>query len=259
MPAANSANATLCELFDRTAAERGAQLALRSHDGSFVATWSEYAAQAHAAAAGLAGLGVGRGDTVACWLRNRPEFDIADTGALRLGAAPFSLFPTITDAEAEQVIADAGSRVLVTEPAFLNAALAMRDRRRTSLETIVLVDGADARALTWLELLDCASAGFDPDAAARAVQVDDLATLVYAANRTGPHKGVPITHREIVARLAAFCDRLRLPTDLLVISRLPMAQFAERVCTHYLPMKLGWSVERHDDVARELEAHDRAS
>ena len=184
---------TLCDLFDRMVAERGPQLALRSDDGSFVLTWSEYAAQAKAAAAGLAGLGVRHGDTVACWLFDRPELDLAHTGALRLGAVPFSLHPTLTHAQAAHAIADAAARVLITEPAFLGAALVVR-AGRTPLRIIVLVEGADACALTWAELLDCAPADLDPDRAARAVQPDDAATLIHGTDGNA----VAITHRQIL-------------------------------------------------------------
>jgi acyl-CoA synthetase (AMP-forming)/AMP-acid ligase II len=188
---------TLCDLFDRTVAERGPQLALRD-DGSFVLTWSEYAAQANAAAAGLAGLGVGRGDTVACWLVDRPELDLAHAGALRLGAVPFSLPPTFSVAQAARAIAAAAARVLITEPAFLGAALVVRGAGRTPLRVIVLVEGADACALTWAELLDCAPAGLDPDVAARAVQPDDAATLIHGADG----HVVAITHRQILGLIA---------------------------------------------------------
>jgi acyl-CoA synthetase (AMP-forming)/AMP-acid ligase II len=188
---------TLCDLFDRTVAERGPQLALRD-DGSFVLTWSEYAAQANAAAAGLAGLGVGRGDPVACWLVDRPELDLAHAGALRLGAVPFSLPPTFSVAQAARAIAAAAARVLITEPAFLGAALVVRGAGRTPLRVIVLVEGADACALTWAELLDCAPAGLDPDVAARAVQPDDAATLIHGADG----HVVAITHRQILGLIA---------------------------------------------------------
>jgi long-chain acyl-CoA synthetase len=233
---------TLCELFDRTAAKCGPQLALRSDDRWFALTWSEYAAGARAAAAGLAGIGVGRGDTVACWLRNRPELNVADAGALRLGAVPFSLHQRFTVAQAERVIADAASRVLVTEPTFLRSALAVRDARRTALETIVLVDGADARALTWTELLDCASAGFDADATARTVAPDDLATMIYDSGRGGPPAAGHLTHRDIVSLVALLPGGLALPIGVRVDSRLSMAHLAVRLCAHYLPMALGWSV-----------------
>jgi long-chain acyl-CoA synthetase len=202
---------TLCDLFDRTVAARGPQLALRD-DGAFVLTWSEYAAQANAAAAGLAGLGVGHGDTVACWLVDRPELDLAHAGALRLGAVPFSLHPTFTLAQAAHAIAAAAARVLITEPAFLRAALVVRGGR-TPLRIIVLVEGADACALTWAELLDCAPAGLDPDVAARAVQPDDTATLIRGADGSA----VVITHRQIVGLIARgdACDPMIRSQSLL--------------------------------------------
>ena len=140
---------TLCDFFAISATERGVQGALRTTDGELALSWSDYGERVRAAAAGLAGLGVGRGDTVACWLANRPEFHVADAAALHLGAAPFSIYPTFTAEQAEHVIGDAGARVLITEPQFLERAHAVRDGRRTRLEAIVLVDGADARALTW--------------------------------------------------------------------------------------------------------------
>jgi acyl-CoA synthetase (AMP-forming)/AMP-acid ligase II len=197
---------TLCDLFDRTVAERGPQLALRSDDGSFALTWRQYAAQANAAAAGLAGLGVGHGDTVACWLVDRPELDLAHAGALRLGAVPFSLHPTSTPAQVAQAITVAAARVLITEPAFLRPALDVRGAGRTLLRIIVLVEGADACALTWAELLDCAPAGLDPDVAARAVQPDDVATLIHDADGNA----VAITHRQILGLSA--CGDERDPT-----------------------------------------------
>jgi len=63
---------------------------------------------------------------VATWLTNRPEFHAADMGAALLGAASFSIYPTYTVEQAAHVVGDAGSTVLVTEPAFLERALAVR-------------------------------------------------------------------------------------------------------------------------------------
>jgi long-chain acyl-CoA synthetase len=184
---------------------------------------------------------------VACWLTNRPEFHVADAAALQLGAVPFSVYQTFTVAQAEHVIGDAGSRVLITEPAYLQSALAVRDGHKTSVESVVLVEGSDAYALTWDELLACASDRFDQDLSAAAVQPDDLATLIYTSGTTGPPKGVQLTHRNIVSQLAAFADRLGLPTGLRAVSWLPMAHIAERLCTHYFPMARGWEVTTCSD------------
>jgi long-chain acyl-CoA synthetase len=139
---------TLPDTFAATAAAHANEPALRTADGGVALIWSEYADQVAAAAAGLYGLGVRRGDTVALWLSNRPEFHVADTAATHLGAAPFSVYPTFTVEQGEHVIGDAGSRVLVTESAYLDTALAVRERGNTALELIVLVEGADTTALS---------------------------------------------------------------------------------------------------------------
>ncbi|HEX6712321.1 MAG TPA: AMP-binding protein [Thermoleophilaceae bacterium] len=234
--------ATLCDAFAATAAAHADEPALRTPDGGIAWTWGEYADRVRAAAASLHGLGVRRGDTVALWLSNRPEFHVADSAAMQLGAAPFSVYSTYTAEQAEHVIGDAGSRILVTEPAYLKHALTVRERGETALELIVLVDGGDTGVLAWDDLLAAAPPEFDVAAAASEVSPDDLATLIYTSGTTGAPKGVELTHRNVVAQCAALTASLGLPPRRRAISWLPMAHIAERLCTHYVPMHLGWSV-----------------
>jgi long-subunit acyl-CoA synthetase (AMP-forming) len=244
---------TACGALAITAARFADQPAIRSADGRVDWTWTEYWRRAREAAAGLAGLGVEHGDTVALWLTNRPEFHVADSGAMLLGAAPFSIYPTLTVEQAEHVIGDAGAHVLVTEPAFLDSALAVRDSDRTAVETVVLVEGAHAEALGWDELLDCALDGFDVDEAIARVNPDDLVTLIYTSGTTGPPKGVQLTHRNVTSLAAALRDHAGFPEGLRAISYLPMAHIAERICTHYEPMLLGWQVTTCPDPRAVVE------
>jgi long-chain acyl-CoA synthetase len=234
--------ATLSAAFSATAAAHADEPALRAAHSSLSWTWGDYAQHVVAAAAGLHGVGVRRGDTVALWLSNRPEFHVADMAATQLGAAPFSVYSTFTVEQAEHVVGDAGSRVLITEPAYVKSALAVRERGATALELIILVEGAQTSALTWDELLAAAPDGFDVTAAAADVAPDDLATLIYTSGTTGAPKGVELTHRNVVAQIAALTDTFGLRPRQRAISWLPMAHIAERLCTHYMPMHLGWSV-----------------
>ena len=57
-------------------------------------TWSEFAARAERIARGLASLGLGKGDTVAMMMNNRPEFFLCDMAAVSLGGVPFSIYQT---------------------------------------------------------------------------------------------------------------------------------------------------------------------
>ena len=161
---------TVGELFAAAVAEYEHEPALQTPDGSVAWTWGEYGRQAAAAAAGLAGLGVERGSVVACWLTNRPEFHAADMGAALLGAASFSIYPTYTAEQAAHVLWDAGSKVLITEPAFLERALAVRASGATALETIVCVGEATRRNGGWDGPARSASDDGDLDALAGAPQ-----------------------------------------------------------------------------------------
>ena len=233
---------TLSEAFAATVATHPDTPALRTADGATTWSWAEYGAHVRAAAAGMAGLGVSRGDTVALWLSNRPEFHIADTAAMQLGAAGYSIYTTFTVDQAAYVVGDAGSRVLITEPEFLEQALALRERGETALERIVLVEGSHPQVLSWDELLAAAPDDFDAAAAAAAVEPGDLATLIYTSGTTGPPKGVELTHANLVTQCAALGEGLGLRAGQRAISWLPMAHVAERLCTHYIPMVLGWQV-----------------
>ena len=238
-----TATATVGQAFQATATAFAGASALRTPDGAIDISWDDYAQRVREVAAGLAGLGLQRGDIVACWLSNRPEFHIADAAAMHLGAASFSVYPTYTAEQAEHVVGDAGARILITEPQFLERALAVRDSGRTAVEPVVVLDdSADAGTVAWEELPGCAEPGFDFEARAAAVQPEDLLTLIYTSGTTGPPKGVQITHRNVMSLLASLSDRLGLPDGIRAISWLPMAHVAERLCTHYFPIVHGWSV-----------------
>jgi long-chain acyl-CoA synthetase len=230
---------TVGELFAAAVAEYKHEPALQTPDGAVSWTWGEYGRQAAAAAAGLAGLDVGRGSVVACWLTNRPDFHAADMGAALLGAASFSIYPTYTAEQAAHVLWDAGSRVLITEPAFLERALAVRASGVTALETIVCVGERHEGTVAWDDLLADAR---NLDELAAAVQADDLLTIIYTSGTTWPPKGVELTHANVVAQLEAASAGLGLTERMRVISYLPMAHIAERLVTNYLPIAHGWRV-----------------
>jgi acyl-CoA synthetase (AMP-forming)/AMP-acid ligase II len=78
-------------VFQFTAKRVPHRLALKTLDGSLELTWGEYDELVRKTAAGLAALGLQKGDTIAIMLVNRPEFHIVDSAAMHLGATPFSL------------------------------------------------------------------------------------------------------------------------------------------------------------------------
>jgi long-subunit acyl-CoA synthetase (AMP-forming) len=234
--------ATVTQAFQATARAHADKPALRAHHGGIEWSWDDYRERVRRCAAGLVELGGRRGDTLACWLTNRPEFHAVDTAAAHVGMASFSVYQTYTAEQAAHVIGDAGARILVTEPAFLDRGLAVRALGKTALETIICIDGDHEGTLGWDALLDGGSDRFDLEAAAASVAPSDLLTLIYTSGTTGPPKGVELTHANVMATLAGVTERLGLMSGLRAISWLPMAHIAERLCTDYLPSTLGWDV-----------------
>ena len=80
--------------FHETVDRLGRRRSRSSRRGGHV-SWNELRAQARAVAGGLASLGVGKGDTVAIMLNNRPEFFPIDLGVVTLGARPVLDLPDL--------------------------------------------------------------------------------------------------------------------------------------------------------------------
>ena len=231
-PAALAA-ATLCEAFQITAAERPGDIALRTPGDAVSITWKELATRVRNIAAGLAALGVRRGDTVALMLVNRPEFNVADTGAMHLGATAFSVYNTCTPEQVAFLFGNAANRVVITERAFLPVVLEAQKRSPT-LAQIVLVDGDGEDGTISLEQLEqMGDPGFDFEAAWRAVEPDDVLTLIYTSGTTGPPKGVQLTHRNLMAEIRGVVDRLPTRPGGRIISFLPSAHIADRWASQY--------------------------
>ncbi|WP_279105767.1 AMP-dependent synthetase/ligase [Gordonia paraffinivorans] len=242
--------ATLPAAFQQTVTVRPDAVAIRTLGGRRQLTWAEYGRRVEAIAGGLAALGVSRGDTVGIMLTNRPEFHLADTAALHLGAVPFSIYNTSSPEQIEYLFGNAENRVVVTEQVFLPVITAAN----SGVETIVLVDGGggDTISLDEVERLSPPE-GFDYTASWQAVEPEDLATLIYTSGTTGPPKGVEITHRNIIAELASLADIVDAGFDDRAISYLPAAHIADRVSSHAANMVRGMQLTTVPDP-REIAA-----
>lgn len=247
--ATKASSATVSEHFAATATRRASHVAVRTRDVSVTLTWTDYAERARRAAAALRSIGVRRGQTVGLWLRNRPAFHVADAGTMLAGAISASIYDSADGLHAAHVVGDCGARVLVTEPAFLGTALAIRASHRTELQDIVVVGGGGPGVWSWDGMLAEADPDFDLHAAVASARPADVLTTVYTAGTGGPPKGVDLTHANVAAQIEALLMELDLRPDLCAVSGLPTATIAQRLCAQYLPMWLGWEITCCPDPA----------
>jgi long-subunit acyl-CoA synthetase (AMP-forming) len=243
--------ATLCEAFQRTAETHAERVALRTPGGATEITWREYAQRVRGLAAGLAALGVARGETVAIMLANRPEAVILDTATMHVGAIPFSIYNTSSPEQAEYLLAHAECRVVVTEAQFAPLVLDVA-ARLPGLEHVFVLDGEAPGARPFADLEDGGAEGFDFEASWRAVSGEDLATLIYTSGTTGPPKAVELTHENILWDLRLL-DRM-FPAEPAgrLVSYLPMAHLADRGSGHYPSLVSGASVTFVSELTQVL-------
>jgi long-chain acyl-CoA synthetase len=220
---------TLCEAFQRTAAIDPDAVALRTPGDTQTLTWRDYAAQVRRVAAGLAGLGVRRGDTVSLMMANRIEFYPLDVGAQHVGATSFSVYNTLPAEQLAYLFANAGTKVVICEEQYVKRIHASG----AAIEHIVCIDGSPAGTLLMDDLYAAAPDSFDFESTWRAVQPDDVATLIYTSGTTGNPKGVETTHANLLFEAFAVQAVLGIEFGDRITSFLPSAHIADRMMGLY--------------------------
>ncbi|HEX6529983.1 MAG TPA: long-chain fatty acid--CoA ligase [Burkholderiales bacterium] len=159
-------------------------------------------------ACALADLGVKKGDRVALYLLNSPQFIIAYFAALKCGATVTPISPVYTSHEIRYQIEDSGARAIVCQDILYEKVakcgapldLVVVTNVNEYLPALKRLFGKKADVpgkVHWLQdLLK------KYPAKAPAVSIDpqrDLAALPYTGGTTGNPKGVMLTHHNLVA------------------------------------------------------------
>ena len=228
------ASATAASLLETVAARHGAREAIVFGDERI--TFAGLRERVRAFAAGLAALGLGRGDALAIWLPNRPLWFVAQHAAAGLGVIVVALNPRYRSHELAYILGQSKSAALLLTdhlgpvdyletlhevvPELADAAPGELDSERFPTLRHVIVDSDDVYA-------GCHRAAdlFDVGAQAGVVTVtpDDVFTILYTSGTTSFPKGAMITHRNCVPHGWSCGEALRLTTDDRVLHALPAA------------------------------------
>jgi long-subunit acyl-CoA synthetase (AMP-forming) len=232
---------TIAEAFRQTVARKPDEVAIRTKGDAFTISWAQLRDRVDALAAGLAGLGLKKGDSVALMFGNRPEFHISDLAVMMVGGTPFSIYNTYAPNQIEFVVSDADARILMTEQAHLPQVLEAR-KRLPGLEHVIVVDGDAPEGCLSLADVEGAGGELDVDASVAQISGDDVLTLIYTSGTTGPPKGVQLIHSNLLSACEGIDELIEFPDDGRVISWLPSAHVAERNAHHYLPIVYGLQI-----------------
>jgi acyl-CoA synthetase (AMP-forming)/AMP-acid ligase II len=203
------------EVLEGHAAGNPDKEAIVFHDQRF--TYGEYLEAVNRIAANMVKLGVKRGDKVALYIGNRPEYVFCYIAATSLGAAAVPVSTRFAEMEAAFVVGNSDSSFLATVPGF--AGIDFLDVTNKILPScpevkkVVVLGTADEVARVPEALPQDALFGevseADLEALARAraeVQEDDTAFLCYTSGSTGIPKAAELSHKNIVSYAAGQLD-----------------------------------------------------
>lgn len=235
----------------RTVAEHGDQPAYSDKVGVDAGwrtlTWNEVRERALDVAAGLVGLGVQPGETVAIMASSRIEHILADLGAVHAGAVPSSVYGTLSPLQVGQVAGDLAPAVVILEGADQLArwseALATG-----SVRTVVVIDeDAAAGHLSWAQLLADgaarrAASPSEVEDRVAGLKTDQPLTILFTSGTTGAPKGVVLTHTNLLFEAASSSAVAGTTEPGITLSYLPFAHIAERILSMYVPQVQGGHV-----------------
>ena len=176
--------------------------------------------QSDALAALLAQHGVTKGDRVAVFLPNCPQFAIAFYAILKLGAVHVPVNPLFKEAELVYELNDTGAAVAIVQDQLMAMVRAVQDRAplRTifttsyadslpAKPTIPVPDSIGHPKLECADTIDLMRALAETTAVCPQVDVslDDVAALNYTGGTTGMPKGCVHTQRNMVYTAATTC------------------------------------------------------
>src|SRR5581483_10456657 len=178
----------------------------------------------------LASWGIQRGDRVAILSENRPEWALADFGAMLLGAVVVPIYTTLTAEQTAYLLKDSGARVI-----FLSTAEQLKKfleiRHDTQVEKAVIMDYVGiTEAIPMHRLMHEGPVARDAefDAQAKSIGPDDLATIIYTSGTTGVPKGVMLTHGNLASNIACSLEAFGVGHSDSYISFLPLSHVTAR-------------------------------
>ena len=214
-------------------------------------TYRQFGRRVDELRAGLAGLGVGRGDAVGIIANNRTEWAIAAYATYGLGGRFVPMYESELPRIWEYIVADSAIKVLfVSKPEILQKVSDF-PQKIPNLAHLVLVEGTGPGSMAALE-----ETGRLHPVKAIHPGPDEIAGLIYTSGTTGEPKGVLLSHKNCTSNsMAGVSMYPELTEEDVSLSILPWAhsygQTAELNAMMYLGGSIGF-IENVKTVVQDM-------
>ena len=230
---------TIGELLKRQAERFGDRDALVHVDWGLRYTWQQFKDECDRIARGLMALGIGKGDHVALWATNYPEWVAAQFATAQIGAVLVTVNPAYRTHELEYLLRQSDAAALMLIGNFRTSDYVgmlrdvlpevdqatpgqLRSEKLPNLRNVIYIqphDGsptaAPAGMIAWADLRGMAEEVTPAALAQREAEChpDDVICIMYTSGTTGNPKGVMLTHHNLVANATYTGEGLRFTEE----------------------------------------------
>ncbi len=213
-------------------------------------TWREFGRMAASCARHLRSAGVAAGDRVVIVSENRPEYPIAETALMALGAVPVPTYTTNTVRDHAHILRDSGARAAIVSTPALAGMIREAGRLAGGIDLLVVIDGppddagGSPRLMHWAALVADPRPPDDIALPAAAIDAGKLACLIYTSGTGGAPKGVMLPHRSILSNCRGAFELLRPLRlhDEVYLSYLPVSHSYEHTVGMFFLPSIGTEI-----------------
>lgn len=229
---------TIGELLEKQVNENPHHEAVVYPELNFRKTYKALNEMVNETAKGLMSLGIEKGEHVAIWADNKPEWLISQFATAKLGAVLVTVNTNYQAMELEYLLKQSDTKTLILAPSFKGTSyldilekvcpqLETSDKGNVysdnlpNLKNIIVLDNKSPKyAYNWQEVVKAGHAVSAQKLKDRSGSLDpfDVINMQYTSGTTGFPKGVMLTHHNIVNNGNQIADCMKLtPADRLCI------------------------------------------
>lgn len=204
------------------------KLAVKYIEVNYTRTYYEFNKEVDKYAKGLLGMGIGKGDHVAIWATNYPEWLILFFATARIGAVLVTVNTNYKEAELEYLLSNSDSKALficdgikdidcekiiysVCPELKTSKPGELRNEKLPFLRYVVSLDNWYDGMYNWSQIpyFGVLISNEEFNAIKHSIDPDDVVNMQYTSGTTGFPKGVMLTHNNIVNNGKAIGDCMK--------------------------------------------------
>ena len=234
-------NYTFPDILDRICDQFPNQYAFRYTELDYTRTYPEFRDDVDTFARALLAMGVKKGDHVAIWATNVPQWYITFWATTKIGAVLVTMNTEYRIHEAEYLLRQSDTNTLVMIDGIKNIDYVgiikelcpeletcepgkLQSAKLPFLKNVITVDSKNKGCYTWEEAVALSKnvPYSEVEAVRKTIDIHDVCNMQYTSGTTGFPKGVMLTHYNVVNNGKAIGDCMDLSTADRMMIQVPM-------------------------------------